>query len=80
MKDASIPTALIMRVSLVKLSKLWEFVEIDVDDLFGRWWYTGFSHDDKLVWGELHDGCDLPVATFIRQNSLSRKAWQFNLP
>ena len=37
MKDASIPTALIMRVSLVKL---WELVEVDVDDLVGRWWNT----------------------------------------
>ena len=76
MKDASIPTALIMRVSLVKL---WELVEIDVDDLVGRWWNTGFSHDDKLVWSELYNGCDLLVTTLMRQNSLSRKAWQFNL-
>ena len=59
--------------------KLWEIIEIDVDYLVGRWWNAGLGHDDKLVRSELDNGCDLPIATLMRQDPFSRKGWQFNL-
>ena len=66
MKFASLHTALMMRVMLRKLR---EIVEIDVDDLVGRWRHAGLRHDDQLVWREPDDCCDLPIASLMRQDS-----------
>eukprot|EP00966_Prymnesium_polylepis_P224702 5197172-Prymnesium_polylepis.1 len=59
-----------MRMMLGKFRKI---VEIDVNDLVGRWRHARLRYDDQLVWREPDDSCDLPIASLMRQDSLSGK-------